>query len=1062
MTAFSAINLDQLAAPDLVEALDFETILAAMKDDALSRAPAEEVDVLTEVLALESEPITILLETCAYRELLLRQRVNDAARAVMLAYASGADLDQLAALFGIARDVVQEADPEADPPIPEILEDDARLRQRVVLSLEGRSVAGPIGSYIFWALSADPDVKDVAVESPTPGVVIVSILSATGDGTATQDLLDQVDATISADDVRPLTDDVTVQAASITTYQVEAELTLFNGPDAEVVRQAAETAVTQYVSDHHKLGHDITISGLHQALHQPGVQKADLTQPAAEIIVSDNEAAFCNAATARLGAVPVPIKWLWHVDLCPPELLPWLAWALSVDEWDPAWSDDQKREVIAASAAIHRIKGTRAAVERALATLGVTVTLEEWWEQNPQGPAHTFDLFIDATGAQQDPDAPVLDADFYALTRRLTDATKPVRSHYALKLQAEWQSAFGLAGHMPSLLVSRQKIDTGKQTTLRRAAFGTGSHMPGASGLQAVFNADSNGLQAVISEIALGDQGYDPAVDGDGYATQTALQNEIERFPLADSDAVPPYQIDLSFIADGANEYWVREIGFYLDDGTLLAVWSDAAQTLAYKSAAVPLVLGFELVLASLPANSVTVQTTGGNLELVMTREIAVIGTAIARRQEMTTTQQVADLIAAHSDLKDKWDGWDGEIADLITYIERDEATDDLVLYAGNPAVEVARIEQTGDQHALQLVNGFGSSLVQAFADLGFDTSLELYEDGARKAHFYYSPSQYVLDIGSISGAPMRFVTNSTVQWMVDASGALFPTGVASRPLGTAANPVNSVYVGSVGIVGADPLANGFDLYADHASGTTAFVNVGSNTGGNGKGGIAPNTYDGQRLGYATNAWSEAWLVNGVQTPSDERMKTGIRDLAEAERRAYLRCAQNAKIFQWLDKYEAEGDDARLHTGVIAQEVIAIFEDEGLDPFRYACLGEDELTDRLEIEVERECPKTETTTVQVPKIVVEEGQPIRRLVDETIEQPVTELKPVIDDEGTPIVDDAGNPVMHPVPVMEIKTVTEKQMVPRLDDNGDPVTRYAIKPTELLFGMTAALAAELAA
>ncbi|MDA0308927.1 MAG: baseplate J/gp47 family protein, partial [Proteobacteria bacterium] len=196
-----AINLEKLPAPDVVESLAFETILAEIKTDLTSRN--------TDIAALfesgiESDPINKLLEAFAFRELGIRQRVNDAARSVMLPYATGTDLDNLAAFYGLIRQVVQEADLEANPPIAEILEEDARFRLRVALSLEAATTAGPVGSYISHSLNADPRVKDVSVESPNPGEVVVTILSTEGMGEASQDLLDTVEAALTDEFVRPL------------------------------------------------------------------------------------------------------------------------------------------------------------------------------------------------------------------------------------------------------------------------------------------------------------------------------------------------------------------------------------------------------------------------------------------------------------------------------------------------------------------------------------------------------------------------------------------------------------------------------------------------------------------------------------------------------------------------------------------------------------------------------------------------------------------------------------------------------------------------------------------
>jgi phage tail P2-like protein len=75
-------------------------------------------------------------------------------------------------------------------------------------------------------------------------------------------------------------------------------------------------------------------------------------------------------ATARVGAVPIPIRSLWNPDTCPANLLAWLAWAMSVDDWDPSWSEGVKREVIRQSVRIHKRKGTKAAVVEALQAAG--------------------------------------------------------------------------------------------------------------------------------------------------------------------------------------------------------------------------------------------------------------------------------------------------------------------------------------------------------------------------------------------------------------------------------------------------------------------------------------------------------------------------------------------------------------------------------------------------------------------------------------------------------------------------------------------------------------------
>jgi phage-related baseplate assembly protein len=217
MSAFTAIDLSQLQAPAVVEPLDFETIFAAMLADLQAR------DATFSAL-VESDPAYKILEVCAYRELLIRQRVNDASRAVMLAYATGTDLDQIGAIFGVARLVITPADPDAIPPVAAVMESDADFRRRIQLSLEGFSTAGPEGAYVFHALAADGDVLDVSATSPDPGEVLISVLSRTGDGAADSGLIAAVETALNAENVRPLTDLVTVQSATIVDFEIEATL----------------------------------------------------------------------------------------------------------------------------------------------------------------------------------------------------------------------------------------------------------------------------------------------------------------------------------------------------------------------------------------------------------------------------------------------------------------------------------------------------------------------------------------------------------------------------------------------------------------------------------------------------------------------------------------------------------------------------------------------------------------------------------------------------------------------------------------------------------------------
>lgn len=136
---------------------------------------------------------------------------------------------------------------------------------------------------------------------------------------------------------------------------------------------------------------------------------------------TDAERAMANTI-ARITDIPVIVREVWNPDTCPSNVLPWLAWAFSVDDWDANWTDAQKRNVIKQSVYSQRIKGTIGAVTRQLAALGYTIQILEWWQKDPEGQPYTFDVYITASQ--------------YPLTKRdynkvleVIDTNKNLRSH---------------------------------------------------------------------------------------------------------------------------------------------------------------------------------------------------------------------------------------------------------------------------------------------------------------------------------------------------------------------------------------------------------------------------------------------------------------------------------------------------------------------------------------------------------------------------------------------------------------------------------------------------------
>jgi phage-related baseplate assembly protein len=273
----TTIDFSSIPAPEIIEELDYETILATMIADLQARDPS-----YTEIL--ESDPGVKILEVAAARELVLRQRINDALKATLLRYAGGGDLENLAAFYGVTRLVD---------------ENDEALRARVIERIMGSSTAGGAAWYRFQALTASELVKDAAVSSPAPGEVLVSILSTEGNGTASSALIEAVDDVLQSDTVRVITDVVTVAGATISTVPVTAQVYLYPETPIEVF-SGLQARLQSAFAAAAGLGWDVTRSWLIAQLHPAGVQRVVLTAPAADVVCGPSQAPALGAITLTM------------------------------------------------------------------------------------------------------------------------------------------------------------------------------------------------------------------------------------------------------------------------------------------------------------------------------------------------------------------------------------------------------------------------------------------------------------------------------------------------------------------------------------------------------------------------------------------------------------------------------------------------------------------------------------------------------------------------------------------------------------------------------------------
>jgi phage-related baseplate assembly protein len=273
----ATIDFSSIPAPEIIEPLDYETILAAMIADLQARDPS-----YTEIL--ESDPGIKILEVAAARELILRQRVNDALQATLLRYAISSDLDNLVAFYGVTR-LTNETDDV--------------MRLRTIERIMGSSTAGGAAWYRYQALTSSALVKDAAVSSPAPGEVLISILSTQGDGTPSSSLLSTVNTVLQSDSVRVITDVVTVAGATINTVPVTAQVYLY--PDTPIeVFSGLQASLTSAFAAASGLGWDVTRTWLIAQLHPAGVQRVILTAPAADVVCGPSQAPALGAITLTM------------------------------------------------------------------------------------------------------------------------------------------------------------------------------------------------------------------------------------------------------------------------------------------------------------------------------------------------------------------------------------------------------------------------------------------------------------------------------------------------------------------------------------------------------------------------------------------------------------------------------------------------------------------------------------------------------------------------------------------------------------------------------------------
>ncbi|RZN24770.1 baseplate J/gp47 family protein [Bradyrhizobium sp. Leo121] len=281
MTArYSVIDLSQLGTMSVLETIDTEAIIASRmtrfkqvwaENDPPAAAQYDVGD-------LEFDPIKINQENSTYFELMLRDRVNQAARATTLAFATGTDLDAIASRY-----------PDGVPRLTG--EDDDRYRHRIWASPNPLSPHGVAESYEFWALSAlGGALRDATVVKIRPSlaedpvVVVTCMLEGDNPVPSTAQLL-QIRSYIIDEKRAGTTDVISIRAPIMRDIAYRIGLYLYPGPDAPTIVAAVKDSLNALVENLRWLGEDHTLMQINKAIALTGVHSAVIESPTEDVRV---------------------------------------------------------------------------------------------------------------------------------------------------------------------------------------------------------------------------------------------------------------------------------------------------------------------------------------------------------------------------------------------------------------------------------------------------------------------------------------------------------------------------------------------------------------------------------------------------------------------------------------------------------------------------------------------------------------------------------------------------------------------------------------------------------
>ncbi|EOD9110305.1 baseplate J/gp47 family protein [Vibrio parahaemolyticus] len=320
------LDRNQLKRPEVLTVMPFEDRLAKLKQtvlDSIRKTDPELAEELQKTFENEAELITKLLEAFT---IILQNRdraENEKACQMFGVFADESDMiDVIVSALGVVRQVLDPGDPNAFPPVPPTMESNDSVLTRYFLAVHALASTGTAKGYQFHAMTLDgkpvmeiesPEegkivvtytykehpfsgqVKDARSVHVREGVVDVFVLSHQGDGVPSAELVNAVQAHLDRDEIGQETDLITVKPAGIERYQVRATVTISQGPDSVLTKEAAEEAVAKYATLQHRLAGSVEQTMLYHVLHSAGAKKVELHEPAKSIAAAESKAPYCEA-----------------------------------------------------------------------------------------------------------------------------------------------------------------------------------------------------------------------------------------------------------------------------------------------------------------------------------------------------------------------------------------------------------------------------------------------------------------------------------------------------------------------------------------------------------------------------------------------------------------------------------------------------------------------------------------------------------------------------------------------------------------------------------------------